>query len=66
MSVYDHDPIKRIPSNQATLSMQSLKDAKHGIESGVASFTFPNGDKYVGNWQNYKMNGFGLCIYNNK
>ena len=29
-----------------------IKDGE-GIQDGVGSFTFRNGDKYVGNWVNY-------------
>ena len=35
------------------------------VKEGLGSMTYPNGDKYVGEWKNSKMNGQGTFTYSN-
>ena len=40
-----------------------MPTSKTGVEDGIASYTFKNGDKYIGNWADFKMDGFGVLTY---
>ena len=58
------DSIGLLPCNHRKLSIKTLQQTPFGVQTGVAPFTFGNGDKYIGNWHDYKMDGYGLYVYN--
>tara|TARA_B110000285_G_scaffold223445_1_gene278961 strand:- start:2031 stop:2198 length:168 start_codon:yes stop_codon:yes gene_type:complete len=40
-----------------------MEDKIEGIENGLGPFKYQNGDRYVGNWFNYQMDGYGVYTY---
>ncbi len=38
---------------------------KNGKMTGKGTFTYPDGSKYMGEFQNLKINGIGVRVYRN-
>ena len=45
--------------------IDKLSEGQNKIENGQGTYTYPNGEKYVGEWKDGEQNGQGTYTYPN-
>ena len=64
--IYENDNLIKTSQNKEVLENKNKKKCKGEIFNNCyGTFTYPNGDKYVGEWKNDKRHGHGTYTYTN-